>query len=357
MGLGKTITCVSLMAATLLTAREFSKIPLPPIPNPPSQWQHASSSLSASHFAGSVWGMPDVTVASDGNSVKKKAQLQKEHDKWEAECARARRLKVRSRATLIICPLSTVVNWEDQFREHWTGEVQIVGGAGLSCNSSLTTTAGSSSRLQSSSTEYEEPAPCADSDEAVKTTAKGQGKAEERLKVYIYHGNARRPDPNFLADFDAVITTYATLASEFSRQTKSLAVLEADDDDDEFLNGSMDVQTDENGNQIINIPEAKDKKSSKRKKNLASIAVEVSSALQSIHWFRVVLDEAQYVFQFLYTSLTETQQQLDKGDLDCSQPCIVRPRSRSPAMFDRHTCAEQTRRCLCFNQVSSFQSI
>ncbi len=42
------------------------------------------------------------------------------------------------------------------------------------------------------------------------------------FRIYVYHGNARRPDPAFLADFDAVITTYATLASEYSKQMRSM---------------------------------------------------------------------------------------------------------------------------------------
>lgn len=241
--------------------------------------------------------MPDVATTASGSSTKKMAQLQKERDKWEAECARARRIKIRSRATLIVCPLSTVVNWEDQFREHWAGEVLIVGGAGSNCNSHyaamlqgsvMTPGAGASSKSQYTD-EVEETEPCVDKDGiAIVST-----RTDSPLKVYIYHGNARRPDPKFLADFDAVITTYATLASEYSRQTKSLLSQDADDDDDEVTIESMDMQVDEGGNQVIKIPEAKDKKSLKRRKNPASTAAEVSSALQSIHWFRVVLDEAQ----------------------------------------------------------------
>ena len=39
--------------------------------------------------------------------------------------------------------------------------------------------------------------------------------------------------------------------------------------------------------------EAKGKKAKKRKKNAGPNAAEATSPLQSIHWFRVVLDEAQ----------------------------------------------------------------
>lgn len=116
------------------------------------------------------------------------------------------------------------------------------------------------------------------------------------LRVYIYHGNARRPDPAFLADFDAVITTYATLASEFSKQNRSLASTDADDDDDDgSSDGAGGVDVDENGNQVLRLPKPK-RTGLKRKKSFAHVgngAVEAASALQSIHWFRVVLDEAQ----------------------------------------------------------------
>ena len=110
------------------------------------------------------------------------------------------------------------------------------------------------------------------------------------MRVYIYHGNTRRPDPKFLADFDAVITTYATLASEYSKQTKSVNIQDADDEDED----SEDVSADNcnSGNQTIRLVE---KKGTKRKKNMALLsgASEATSPLQSIHWFRVVLDEAQ----------------------------------------------------------------
>ena len=38
----------------------------------------------------------------------------------------------------------------------------------------------------------------------------------------MYHGNARRLDTTFLADFDVVITTYSTVATEYPEQTHSL---------------------------------------------------------------------------------------------------------------------------------------
>ncbi|KAH8119928.1 SNF2 family N-terminal domain-containing protein [Phellopilus nigrolimitatus] len=313
MGLGKTITCVSLIAATLPTAQKFAQLPLPPPPKPPLEQRNSAASLSASHFAGSVWGMPDISTANESMSLKKKAQVQKEQDKWELEYARARRLKVKSRATLIVCPLSTVVNWEDQFKEHWAGDVQVIGGAGSIGTSSQTTLAQIAPGLtcggpplhrqtmNGGEIKSRRGGDDVSSTLALITAADSKPKRGTPLKVYIYHGNARRPEPNFLADFDAVITTYATLASEFSKQTRSIAAQDADEDDgDESGDGSNDnsgMELDESGNQIIKIPKAKEKKGIKRKKNTAlfSGVVEMSSALQSIHWFRVVLDEAHSI--------------------------------------------------------------
>ena len=302
MGLGKTITVVSLIASTLKSSRDFAVEPLPELPRPPLDHRGSEPAPSPSDFDGSVWGMPDVSeISLQHLSKKKAAQMQREKDKWESLYTRAKRLKVRSRATLIICPLSTVANWEDQFIEHWAGKVQVVGGAGGACPSQTTltsfitgsskATSGPTVKKQSS----EEPAdtPCATPPPAA---ANSTEKKCEPLKVYVYHGNARRSDPKYLADFDAVITTYATLASEFSKQGRSIAAQDADEDDDDAdsLTAEPDMEVDESGLQTIQIPPAK-KKGRKRKKpsGFFSGVVEASSPLQSVIWFRIVLDEAQ----------------------------------------------------------------
>jgi len=71
--------------------------------------------------------------------------------------------KVKSHGTLIICPLSTVQNWEEQL------ELHVEQGA---------------------------------------------------LKLYVYHGGQRVTDPSFLAQFDIVITTYNLLGTEYSKECK-----------------------------------------------------------------------------------------------------------------------------------------
>jgi SWI/SNF-related matrix-associated actin-dependent regulator of chromatin subfamily A3 len=265
MGLGKTITCVSLIASTLSSAVEFASVAVEK-PSPPLLQSSTDPDVTAGHFAGSVWGMPESVVES--SSSKAKAKATKVQDKLYAEYARVCRIRTRSRATLIICPLSTVSNWEDQFREHWKGNVSVVGGCSTSSSKDINPRAGNS--------------------------------ACSPIRVYVYHGNSRKPDPFFLADFDAVITTYATLASEYSKQTRSVsnpsdcADLDEEDCDD---SGDECVETDERGNQVVKVKNMKC--GVKRKKDSGirgCIPGEATSPLQSVNWFRVVLDEAQCVF-------------------------------------------------------------
>lgn len=269
MGLGKTITCVSLIAATLKSARDFAASG----PDAPVPGDSDSDNPDASHFSGRVWGMPEVIEPTSG-SAKAKAKAQRMQDKADGVYARQCRIKTKSRGTLILCPLSTVANWEEQFREHWKGEVQVVGGSGISCTAAVTSS--------SQDMKVDEPA---------------RIRSGTPIRVYVYHGNARRPDPTFLADFDAVITTYATLASEFSKQARSVANADAEDEDDASSDGMQEY--DENGNMVVKL--AKPKKNGLKRKLPSGNQVEATSALQSVHWFRVVLDEAQYALYILST--------------------------------------------------------
>ncbi|KAG6854236.1 hypothetical protein C0991_009254 [Blastosporella zonata] len=276
MGLGKTITCVSLIAATLASAKAFAITPLD-TPAPPSD------SVDPGQFAGSVWGMPSPDAATSQRQKNKNIKVQ---EKVEAEYARASRIKAKSRATLIVCPLSTVSNWEDQLREHWKGEVTVFGGSGGTC--APATPSQSMSQLSLS-------LPSMDGDSEAKSSL-ARPHVWSSLRVYIYHGNARRPDPAFLADFDCVITTFATLASEFSKQNRCMAAADEDDDDGNSSDTNAGFDFDEHGNQIMRLTKAK-KGGLKRKKSMlpGNGNCEASSALQSIHWFRVVLDEAHSI--------------------------------------------------------------
>ncbi|KAH8099375.1 SNF2 family N-terminal domain-containing protein [Cristinia sonorae] len=289
MGLGKTITCVSLIAATLESAKKFASTALT-LPPPPAASNQQDPELSAAHFQGSVWGMPPM--APEPTSQKAKAKQARDQEKADSAYTRACRIKVNSRATLIICPLSTVMNWEDQFREHWKGEVTVVGGGGITCNMATSSTSASASQTPGTSTPIPsqdvDVKPFASSSTAVSKPATARVREGTPLRVYVYHGNARKPDPLFLADFDAVITTYSTLATEFSKQSKSVVGDDTPDDDD----GSDGfVETDERGNPVLRLP--KPKKASKRKK--PGCRGETASALQSVNWFRVVLDEAHSI--------------------------------------------------------------
>jgi len=267
MGLGKTISTVSLIAVTLRAAKAFEVVPLvPPVPPPPLPQE---SDLTAEHFAGSVWGMPAPSTSSV-STAKAKAKEAKAHDLAEEQYARACRIKCKSRATLVVCPLSTVANWEDQFREHWNGPVYVSGGSGSSTNPDPGSTQPTLISMFSNGTD-------ADGQPSDDGTTSSREKQCTSLRVYVYHGNARRPDPTFLADFDVVITTYSTLATEYSKQTRS-------------LEDGEDVASD-SGNEA-NGKAAKSTKNGKRKRPTPN-GTEATSPLQSVHWFRVVLDEAQ----------------------------------------------------------------
>ncbi|KAA1467896.1 hypothetical protein DENSPDRAFT_833051 [Dentipellis sp. KUC8613] len=285
MGLGKTITCLSLIAATLPSARAFASAPLAE-PVPPPVRRPSESTLTAAHFAGSVWDMPDMS--SSIASSKSKARETKAQDELDTQYVRACRIKTKSRATLIICPLSTVSNWEEQFREHWNGPVTVLGGSGASTSQTPQNSQASSSLASMTSLQCSLEG---DVIQDVKPSVEPAPKAEadaNALRVYVYHGNARRPDPTFLGNCDVVITTFSTLASEFSKQTRSLAPA-ADDDDDSTDSGVDGLAS------SMTIRLGRPKKSAKRKKPNTSNGVEISSPLQSVYWFRVVLDEAHSI--------------------------------------------------------------
>jgi SWI/SNF-related matrix-associated actin-dependent regulator of chromatin subfamily A3 len=269
MGLGKTITCVSLIAATLQVAKAFEAVPIVP-PTPPSTASHGSD-LTAEHFADRVWGMPpSSTSVLSHAAAKAKAKEAKALDLAEEQYVRACRIKCKSRATLVVCPLSTVANWEDQFREHWSGPVRVSGGSGSSTNPDLSGTQTTLTAMFTNGADADGPP----SDDG---NIVSRGKKGTPLRVYVYHGNARRPDPAFLADFDVVITTYSTLASEYSKQTRSL-----DDGDDAASDSGIETTS----------KPAKHTKIGKRKRPTNN-RTEATSPLQSVHWFRIVLDEAQ----------------------------------------------------------------
>jgi SNF2 family DNA or RNA helicase len=125
MGLGKTLSVLSLVVHTLDDASEWAK----KIPGP----NHCDSGHTKKGRNGQL---PTCEPTS---------------------------LVLNSKATLLVSPLSTISNWEDQIKQHV------------------------------------EPG---------------------TLKYYIYHGASRIKDVQKLAEYDLVITTYGSVASEFNHRSK-----------------------------------------------------------------------------------------------------------------------------------------
>ncbi|KAI2469954.1 SNF2 family N-terminal domain-containing protein [Annulohypoxylon bovei var. microspora] len=131
MGLGKTLSILSLVASTLDEAEQWANLtPVQP-QAPPAPKKKASSS-----------GQFDVPTP---------------------QPLALTQLKQNGKATLLICPLSTVANWEEQIKAH---------------------------------------------------IKPGQ------LSYYIYHGSNRIKNPDILAKFDIVMTTYGSVASEVQARNK-----------------------------------------------------------------------------------------------------------------------------------------
>lgn len=127
MGLGKTLSILSLVATTMNEARQFQYLP-PEQPSAPEPRQ-ANRDLNA---AQATLGLTPLTR--------------------------------NTKSTLIICPLSTITNWEEQIKQH---------------------------------------------------TATGQ------LSYHIYHGPNRIKDVARLTQFDIVITTYGSVSNELSSRRKA----------------------------------------------------------------------------------------------------------------------------------------
>lgn len=126
MGLGKTLSILSLVACTLDDA---------------GRWEHSAVLQRPSS---------DTNIANNGHAASN-ASL---------EPATVTR---HAKSTLIVCPLSTVTNWEEQMKQHITP-------GGLSC--------------------------------------------------HIYHGSNRIKDADKLAEFDVVITTYGSVSNELGSRRK-----------------------------------------------------------------------------------------------------------------------------------------
>lgn len=269
MGLGKTLSIVSLIAATKRAAKKWSKTELV-VPSAPTD---TKPELDPSTIKTKVFGMPDVPEPDDKGKKRKR----------DLEEVKTSIPLLKSRGTLLVCPMSTISNWEDQIREHWNGNVQVVGGA-------------SGQMLKPAEKKWKVPK---------RTNASSSDEDEDdfdTLRIYIYHGPSRCSDPEIIADFDIVITSYNTLANEYSKSNASCEDTPVDtaqnsdgDGDEEMGDTSLNSRAVkpevEAEIKAIEVAEALRKKK-KGPKGLSVKAPE-KSPLQSIQWFRVALDEAQ----------------------------------------------------------------
>lgn len=321
MGLGKTIVVISLVCTTLEEARTWAK-EKPTKDKLDSRLEDKTAetqgrSVGLNEFASRI---PGADVGGDDGrplSKKKQAKQRREKAKDEAVELRFGKLVCRSRATLIVCPLSTVQNWESQFEEHTT-VVDEAGKSGmLKADSKAAKALKRKMRVADSEDDEDDfvvDDDAADddsdsiSDSSMQSDSSRKRKKKSPLKIYIYHGASRCDDPKRLADHDVVITTFSTLGTEYSKQVRA----EEEREDEEELAAKLAAEEEDgivevfgfgpNG-EILTAPPGqedaaakkaakaeKEKKAKRKRKRVEGSGV---SALQAIQWFRVVLDEAQ----------------------------------------------------------------
>ncbi|KAI3719806.1 hypothetical protein L6452_20711 [Arctium lappa] len=111
---------------------------------------------------------------------------------------------------------------------------------------------------------------------------------EAKLDVLIYHGGNRTKDPAELATYDVVLTTYSIVAKEVPTKTSD------DEEDDDKKDGDVHRLSSEFANKKRKKSHVS-KKGKKGRKGIRGSAVDDSGTLAKVHWFRVILDEAQTI--------------------------------------------------------------
>lgn len=258
MGLGKTLTTISLIASTHEEARAWSKRKLLTDDQGetlPKEEADSDDSDDSDVVAIDIPGAPKHAKTSHNTegpnyvNGKKKKEGKREQKKKGLENWKRDNIKIRSRATLVVLPLTLVSAWEEQIRLHWA--------------------------------------------------------PDKRPKIYVHHGHTRLKDPKKIARHNIVMTTYSTLASEYS-----IIATHEDSDSEEDENDEDEeevIVTDEQGNAIGRRMTAAEKAALIKKKNSANrkrkrkadkrkrLEKGEGFPLQQIEWFRIVLDEAHTI--------------------------------------------------------------
>jgi SWI/SNF-related matrix-associated actin-dependent regulator of chromatin subfamily A3 len=272
---------VSLIAATRSAAMKWGRTSLKPVEDIDTEDEGSKLDLSA--MKTKVYGMPDNSDDEGAGTKGKKRKREVKEDTTKTLAARRARIVRRSKGTLLVCPMSTITNWEEQIKEHWDGEVDIVGGA--------------SGKLPPKVIEKKWKPP----KKAGESSDDDDDDDFDLLKVYIYHGAARRADPAYLAEFDIVVTTFSTLANEYSKQGGDDDGPGPGEETAQNSDGEMegerpmtsskiqpDVEAEIKANEVADMLRKKKKGGKAGAKKPAE-----TSALQAVDWFRIVLDEAQ----------------------------------------------------------------
>ena len=183
-------------------------------------------------FTINVHGAPPPKRPRPGKP-KKKGKRQERREAVEE--ARRADIVTRSRATLVVLPLTLVSAWEGQLDEHWSDE--------------------------------------------------------DRPSVCIYHGPGRLTDAAAIADHDIVMTTYATLASEYAQ---SIADEEGEAVGEGGSGATSGAVSDADDAFLVDAKAGRGKGGATGKKRKTG-EERTKSAIQQIEWFRIVLDEAHTI--------------------------------------------------------------